>query len=263
MSSLLLRELEESINKSKDKFQYISKWYFNFHKKRYVKDISLVKKILKNGNIIEMGAAPFHETFLLQKTGYEITGIDKKPERYKKFLSANKLKIIKTDIEKEKIPFEDNKFDLALMNEVFEHLTDPIHALLETNRVLKKEGTLILTTPNLYYFSNIIKYLLGKGAMQSPFRAFSIKYSVGTSGHVREYTNFEMNEFLTNTNFTIKKTFYRRDNSFLNPKRIIIYIITCIFPFLSPYQVFIAKKDNRMKQCMENLRAMPILPQTD
>ena len=45
------------------------------------------------------------------------------------------------------IPVENSSFDTILCVEVIEHLTEPIKALLELKRVLKKEGTLILTAP--------------------------------------------------------------------------------------------------------------------
>lgn len=45
-----------------------------------------------------------------------------------------------------KLPFEDEKFDIILCTEVLEHLHSPEIAINEMKRVLKKNGTLILTT---------------------------------------------------------------------------------------------------------------------
>ncbi len=45
------------------------------------------------------------------------------------------------------IPIENDFFDAVMCIEVFEHLPNPIEALLELNRVLKPGGKLILTAP--------------------------------------------------------------------------------------------------------------------
>ncbi len=45
------------------------------------------------------------------------------------------------------IPRSDKTFDAILCTEVFEHIPDPLAALSEFSRLLKKDGTLILTAP--------------------------------------------------------------------------------------------------------------------
>lgn len=53
------------------------------------------------------------------------------------------------------IPRLDESFDAILCTEVFEHLSDPLSALKEFSRLLKKEGYLIITAPfcSLTHFS--------------------------------------------------------------------------------------------------------------
>jgi SAM-dependent methyltransferase len=48
----------------------------------------------------------------------------------------------------EDLPFKDTAFDVVLMIDVIEHLKKPKKAISECARVLKKDGTLILQTPN-------------------------------------------------------------------------------------------------------------------
>jgi len=47
-----------------------------------------------------------------------------------------------------RLPFDDKKFDVIIMNEVIEHIPKPEKALREIDRVLKTGGELIITTPN-------------------------------------------------------------------------------------------------------------------
>ncbi len=44
-------------------------------------------------------------------------------------------------------PFEDNSFDSAVLNQVFEHVFNPNSFLEEVSRILKKDGKLFLTIP--------------------------------------------------------------------------------------------------------------------
>jgi len=48
----------------------------------------------------------------------------------------------------EDMPFEDNYFDNAVMTEVLEHVEGDEQAISELARVLKKNGRLLITTPN-------------------------------------------------------------------------------------------------------------------
>ena len=45
------------------------------------------------------------------------------------------------------IPVENESFDAIMCIEVLEHVVDPVKAMKELDRILKKNGTLILTTP--------------------------------------------------------------------------------------------------------------------
>lgn len=48
------------------------------------------------------------------------------------------------------IPVEEDHFDMVVLKEVLEHVKMPVAVLKEINRVLKREGRLILTMPFLY-----------------------------------------------------------------------------------------------------------------
>ncbi|MBA7651029.1 Ubiquinone biosynthesis O-methyltransferase [subsurface metagenome] len=65
------------------------------------------------------------------------------------------------DVSSEEIPFADSFFDAAICLDILEHLVDPIHALAEINRVLKPEGLLGITTPNIAFVISRLALLLG------------------------------------------------------------------------------------------------------
>ena len=52
------------------------------------------------------------------------------------------------DIKNEKLPFNDETFDVILSFQVIEHIKQPYKYIAESNRVLKKGGILLIITPN-------------------------------------------------------------------------------------------------------------------
>ncbi len=87
-----------------------------------------------------------------------------------KFLREKGIKAFLVDVSKEKLPFGDSSFDAVIALEVFEHLKSPQSAAEEIQRVLRKNGRLIISTPNprsghkliypaLFRFNNFREYL--------------------------------------------------------------------------------------------------------
>jgi len=109
----------------------------------------------------------------------------------------------------EKIPFEDNKFDIILCTQVIEHFLDDKKGMAELYRILKKDGYLIISTDNKY---NIISKLLNFpiDAILLPYKAIkfifyrrSKKYFPHKSYSIKEFKNlinssqFRIEEILT------------------------------------------------------------------
>ena len=55
-----------------------------------------------------------------------------------------------------------NEFDVVISSEVIEHLYDPRTFLHNAHSIMKKGGTLILTTPYHGYFKNLLMAIAGK-----------------------------------------------------------------------------------------------------
>ncbi len=117
-----------------------------------------VSKVRSVGKILDAGAGeqiykPFcrHLKYFSQDFGR----YDGKGDRRGK--QTGKWDNSKTDIESDiaSIPMPDGYFDAILCTEVFEHIPDPLAAIKEFHRLLKKGGKLILTAPfcSLTHFS--------------------------------------------------------------------------------------------------------------
>lgn len=60
--------------------------------------------------------------------------------------------VLKVDVSKEPLPFNNNSFDEVYMKWVFEHVTNPLYVLQEARRVLKPNGKIIIITDNAGFF---------------------------------------------------------------------------------------------------------------
>ena len=54
------------------------------------------------------------------------------------------------DFESDPLEFPDATFDIVTMFSVIEHLKDPSNILTQVQRILKKDGLVVIITPNLY-----------------------------------------------------------------------------------------------------------------
>ncbi len=61
---------------------------------------------------------------------------------------------------RERLPYDDASFDVVLLIEVIEHLSDHQTTLGELARILKPGGSLILTTPNVMRLNSRVHFML-------------------------------------------------------------------------------------------------------
>lgn len=131
------------------------------------------------------------------------------------------------------LPFKNESFDTVLALDVIEHLPSPPNFLNEVNRVLRKGGRLILTTPNT---GNIIEETL-----KMPFRVLSkflpIKMrekDVDHCTHMKEFSVRELRALLKTSNFKIRKFDTFNENILY---KVLDPIFSRIFPaFLKAYK---------------------------
>lgn len=97
----------------------------------------------------------------------------------------------------QKFPFEDHSFDFVFAGEIIEHLVDTKKFLREIKRVLKPNGFLILTTPNLAHIVDRVRFIFGKAPRQTnPLHKFLFL-------HIRPFTFGSLKESLEKTNFKL------------------------------------------------------------
>ncbi len=94
----------------------------------------------------------------------------------------------------DKLPFEDNKFDIITMLAVLEHLDKPLKIIKEIERVLKYSGKLILTVPSK----------LSKPVLE--FLSFKLKIisELEIRDHKKYYNYKDLQQLFLQTNFKIE-----------------------------------------------------------
>jgi len=239
---LILDDIGSSIKYKKDYK------YFLGQRLRWIGNFKVLKEYLnKKDKILEVGSFPSYFLATLKEGGYNIEGLDIDPNREKNFIKDKELIVEKCDIEKELFPIKDNETDKVILGEVFEHLyINPIFTMKEIRRILKKKGKLILTTPNGYSIKRIINFLKGKGASENPFDEFDKLNTVGHRGHIREYSVYELKDFLKKSGFKVEYIYYISfDHLRLKSKPFLSLIIKFLYWMLPKFRshiIIIAKK---------------------
>lgn len=80
------------------------------------------------------------------------------------------------------LPFDSGSFDVVLMTEVLEHVFDTDALLSEVRRVLKSDGVLVLTVPNVCSLVSRVQVVLGRLPSYVEHHCRD-----GMAGHIRGY----------------------------------------------------------------------------
>lgn len=122
-------------------------------------------------------------------------GIDGNKEYIKDLISQG-IKAKQVDFNKDKIPFEKEKFDFILLLDILEHVANPSELLTEVKRRLNEKGKVIITLPNDYHILNKIRFLLNKHLTEDPFAPY---------GHMHFFPIKSGEKFLIKNGFNIER----------------------------------------------------------
>jgi len=121
--------------------------------------INLIDANAKDLKILEVGAAYGETLYYLKQNGIaaEVVGVDifedtKNKQNYKPL-----DRFIFGDIEKIELPEYIQHFDLILLPDVLEHLFEPKSVLETLKKYLKEDGKIIVSMPNIRYYSALYK----------------------------------------------------------------------------------------------------------
>lgn len=183
--------------KSLSQFNSEHNFLFEFRETRIKKCIKIIRN-LNRGCFLDIGCSTGEWGEFWLKDGWDVFGIDID----KMHLSEAERRGVKAsycDLNREKLPFNDNSFDLIFAGEVIEHLIDTDGFLQELHRCSKPGGFILITTPNLVSIENRLRILFGLYPLW-------VDYRLQGSGHVRAYTTTVLKQQLQESGFKVRKT---------------------------------------------------------
>jgi 2-polyprenyl-3-methyl-5-hydroxy-6-metoxy-1,4-benzoquinol methylase len=134
----------------KDYEDYVDENYIQEEKgRRRTADILLDRIACygKRGRMLDIGCATSFFLDEARKRGWDVSGIE--PSRWAKKYAEEKFGIKIMFPTLEEADFGPETFDVVVMLDVFEHLAKPREMLLIIHRILKKDGLLVVATPDV------------------------------------------------------------------------------------------------------------------
>ena len=148
------------------------------------------------------------------------------------------LKVKFVDLEKNKLPYPPNTFDIVILADVIEHVFDTDFLIHNCFKVLKPGGKIIVTTPNLASLARRAMLLLGI----SPYVEYSLFLDCNglpPVGHIRYFTIATLKKLLTANKYKI--TTVKADGLKL-PFLPRIKFVADLFPSICTMIYLVAKK---------------------
>jgi SAM-dependent methyltransferase len=235
--------------------------YFTNHYDRYLATLQALyevagEKIGPGLKVLDVGCIPGHLGSALAKMGCEVHGLSCEVEYNRSIFKTPDIEDIREcNIETDSFPYQDSYFDLVLFTETIEHLPfSPLPALREMHRVLKKDGYLLLTTPNDLYIDRRISRIKSSLLFKSSFtdlKGLKARLELPNvySTHHLKYTIKEINAVLEWTGFqVVKEAFFPRSTGFgrisyiYYPVKLIEMLLARFVPKLRLYLLAVAKR---------------------
>jgi SAM-dependent methyltransferase len=165
-----------------------------------------IMKDLPRGKVLDLGCGDGEYSKQLMDLGFTVIASDIDKERFR---YSGRIEFVHSDIN-EKLPFSNEYFDYLLLIEVIEHLKNPYTVIPEINRIIKKDGLLILSTPNILNLKSRLRFLF-EGSYEY-FReppldqAYNPKEKISNL-HIIPYRYHELEYLLVSNGFEISDIF--------------------------------------------------------
>lgn len=222
------------------------KEYLRFHIYRYIETLSLIPISSLKLSILDVGISSGHLAILVRKLfGYQVYGLDLQNVSGQRF-SSEGIDLKVCDISSQPLPYDAESFDLVLFCEVLEHLAvSPYRVLNELWRVMKEDGILILSTPNIAALYKRLKLMVGKTPLASFDRDARINF------HIHEYTKNELASLIEQGKFRLDMLYFsdcwERAFGNLNPLRLAYRLVVKCVPSFRGCILVRARKVNERR----------------
>lgn len=168
---------------------YYSPNVFSLLISNFIQNVPAIPSYIKNGKILDIGSGDGDTLTLLKKLGWETYGLD---IDFKAVETAKKRGLdVRLGTFRELSKYPDNYFDAIRLYHVIEHIDNPSLCLSLIHKKLKKEGELLIGTPNT------------KSILAGLFRSYW--YNLDSPRHLFLFSPQTLEKLLNKNNFVINK----------------------------------------------------------
>lgn len=183
------------------KIHYVEKPLYYLNKADQERTKIVLKLIGCNKKVLDIACYNGYIGEKIKNNNNVVFGVDASKEAVKKSIQRGIIAQT-SDIEKG-LPYKEHSFDLVFAGEIIEHIVDTDFFMDEIKRVLKQNGELVITTPNVASLDRRLMLLFNV----NPFFPASFNYPANTqAGHVRFFNNKLLSDFLKYNGFKIVST---------------------------------------------------------
>jgi SAM-dependent methyltransferase len=185
--------------------------YVDEHALRFRATLDLFDDVPGGARVLELGAVPYYMTILMTRvlglrvdpiSLYEVEGARTAVHEVRSAADGERHAFphVSVNVERDPFPFDDGGHDVVTCCELLEHLlVNPSHALSEAHRVLRPGGLLVISTPNVLRWSNVLALLRGRNI-------YDRYHGNGIYGrHNREYTLDEVVMLAEGCGFSVER----------------------------------------------------------
>ncbi|HEX7475151.1 MAG TPA: class I SAM-dependent methyltransferase [Dehalococcoidales bacterium] len=158
------------INKALDVIGRGDSYPSSFYPKSAGRILPLLNDIAKitPGRVLDVGCGVGLMASVIAQLGFESHCLDAYKNIDEKVIRTFNLRFLECNVELSPIPYDSNSFDVVILSEVLEHFhANPLVPLKEIYRILKPEGLLFLTTPNVASIFSFYTLLRGDNVSTS------------------------------------------------------------------------------------------------
>ncbi len=129
--------------------------YHRYNNDEFHTHVKLLKRVPANSTVLEIGSATGYLTEKLLAKNCKVISVEK--DKVMAAYAKNKLNstIINCDVGKieKHLSAEKNKFDVILLADVLEHLSDPYEVVETLKKYMKPKSKMIISVPNIANFA--------------------------------------------------------------------------------------------------------------
>ena len=156
----------------------------------------LVALLRGRGRVLDVGCSAGYLAKRLQEQGSTVVGLDIDPRAVE--LAGPFCEAVHVgDVETMELPFEPASFDAVLCGDVIEHLRDPEAFLARVRPLLRPDGRLALSTPNIANWAMRLGLLFGR------FRY--TEWGLLDRGHTHLFTRTTLRECLEAAGYRVTR----------------------------------------------------------